>query len=290
MNHELVSIAMPVFNCENTIVSAVRSVLNQTVNNWEVIVIDDGSSDQTVDKLRMFRDTRIHIYQDGIRRGLSYRLNQAVELAAGEYIARMDGDDIAYPNRLEVQLDFMKMHPEVDLVGGGVFVFGAEGQPIGKRTPPHMHEQICRRPISGFPIAHPTYVGKTSWFKKFGYRESAIRCEDQDLLLRAFRSSRFANVSRIVLGYREDRIQLKKILQSRRFLAKSIYEFYRSEGHTFKGAFGVLEQCAKGLVDTTAVATGLNHYLLRHRAGAVSASEIAEWSVVWRESSIGDSM
>ena len=214
----VVSIAMPVRNCERTLKLAVGSILAQTYPSWELLLIDDGSSDGTAEIARSFQDSRIIVYSDGMARGLVARLNQAIALSRAKYFARMDGDDVAYPERLERQLAYLESHPDVDLIGAAILVFGQDGTPLGKRVVRPDHEAICSTPASGFGLAHPTYVGRLEWFRRHGYREQALRCEDQDLLLRTYRCSRFANVPEILLGYREETIALRKLLPARRSL------------------------------------------------------------------------
>lgn len=276
-----ISIGMSVLNNQRTIAQAVRSIIRQTYTDWELLVFDDGSSDGTPEIVRSFGDPRIRLFQDGKNRGLPARLNEAIAAASGEFFARMDGDDVSYPERLEMQLAFMRSHPEVDLVGGGVLVIDEGGRIVGKRMPPVGHEVICRKPVAGFPLAHPTYFGRTGWFARYGYREAAVRCEDQDLLLRSHEQSHFANIGQIVLGYRETRIELPKILKSRRFLARMLYAEFARRGRLLIGLRGMLEQYAKGAVDAIAVLTGAQHRLLRHRARPVDLVDAARWRDVW---------
>src|SRR5512135_1398022 len=113
----LVSIGMPVRNNEATLALAIRSILEQTYTNWELLLIDDGSSDGTLRVMRGFTDERIRIFSDGLSLGLPDRLNQAIDASRGEYFARMDGDDVSYPRRLGRQVDYLRHHPQVDLVG-----------------------------------------------------------------------------------------------------------------------------------------------------------------------------
>ena len=100
--------------------------------------------------------------------------------------------------------------PEVDLAGGWAVLFGGAGAPIGKRADPAAHAAIARWPLYSFKLIHPTFMGKTSWFRRYLYRADAIRCEDHDLLFRACADSRFANLPEIVLGYRQGSINLRK--------------------------------------------------------------------------------
>ncbi len=95
----LISIAMPVYNCETTVAASLRSILLQSYPRWELLVIDDGSTDATLEIVRGFQDPRIRIVADGEHRLLPCRLNQAIAMARGQFFARMDGDDIAYPAR-----------------------------------------------------------------------------------------------------------------------------------------------------------------------------------------------
>ena len=278
----LVSIGMPVRNCQETLQLAIRSLLAQTYLHWELILIDDGSSDETLRIAQSFADPRIKIHSDGEWRGLPARLNQAIALSQGKYFARMDGDDVAYPERFERQVSYLKQHPGVDLVGARVMVFGLDGIPLGKRTVPETHAAICARPIAGFPIVHSTYVGRLEWFQHYGYRQIAVRCEDNDLLLRAYRFSRFANVPEILLGYREERIDLKKILTGRWFSAQALAREFRRQQRPGLAVRAVVEQILKAVLDCVAVGSGLNYRLLRHRAQPITDTERCEWEHVWQ--------
>lgn len=283
MNHSppLVSIAMPVRNCQTTLPLALKSVEAQTYSNWELLLIDDGSSDRTIKALGQICDSRIKICSDGQFVGITARLNQAIEMGRGKYFARMDGDDIAYPERLDRQVDYLERNPSVDLVGCPILVFRNGGIPLGKRNAPEKHNAICRKPFAGFPISHPTYIGRIEWFRRHKYRWEAKRCEDQDMLVRSYRFSRFANVPKILLGYREDRIDLRKVLTSRRFWSRCLFHEFMKQRRPDLAVRGYLEQVAKGILDCTAVVTGLNYRLLQHRAMPISEAERSEWYKVW---------
>src|ERR1700747_664207 len=118
----LVSVGMPVLNCERTLEVAIRSILQQTYENWQMVLVDDGSKDRTVEIARSFTDERSRVIADGFHRGLSARLNQAIILSMGEYFARMDGDDVSYPQRFDAQVRYLEEHPRVDLLGAGILV------------------------------------------------------------------------------------------------------------------------------------------------------------------------
>lgn len=274
-------IAMPVLNCQNTLAITVRSILWQTHSDWELLLIDDGSTDVTLKIARQFGDSRIQVHSDGASQGLPARLNQAITLSQGHYFARMDGDDVAYPERLENQLSFLCDHPEVDLVGTSVLVFGHNGKTIGKRSGPAAHEAICANPQAGFPLVHPTFMGRLEWFKEWRYDVRTGGACDQDLLLRSFSSSRFANLPDILQGYREESIHPAKILSYRKLFAASLYRYFARK-QLLLAARAVLEQVLKGVIDCSAVYSGLNHRLLRHRAKTVSQTEQEQWEAVWQ--------
>ena len=218
---------------------------------------------------------------DGQSKGLPVRLNEAIGLAGGGFYARMDGDDVCYPGRLELQLEFLRSHPEVDLVGGGLLVFGKGGRVIGRRIPPESHREICRRPYSGFPMAHPLFFGKASWFQIWRYSPQVRFGCDQDLLLRSYRSSRFANLPDVLLGYREERVMLRKCYRYRISMCRGLVARPES-GSLSRRALGIALHAAKFMADTLAVSTGLRYHLLRHRARPVTGAEAAEWREVWQ--------
>lgn len=295
----LVSIGMPVRNNERTLALAIRSILNQTYTNWELLLIDDGSSDATPDIARNFAeaDERIRFSSDGQPLGLPERLNQTIAASRGEYFARMDGDDVAYPMRLERQVDYLQRHPEVDLVGAWAIIFGREGVVFGKRTGAEHHEAICNRPHIGFPLIHPTYFGRIEFFRRYGYRSSAVRCEDQEMLLRAHLGAhrndelnrsliKFGNVPSILLGYREEYLDMNKILVSRFYHAKSFLKLFFSLGHPITAFRASVGQGLRAIVDVCAITSGLGYRLLRHRALPVTAAEIEEWDHIWLSHSI----
>ena len=207
---------MSAYNASATVGLAVRSILTQTYQNWELIVVDDGSTDRTADRVLSVKDPRIRFIQEPSgNMGLASRLNQSVHLSRGQYIARMDADDVSYPQRLERQVQFLEEHPDIDLLGTGAVIFTGEGEIVGCYPTACSHEAICRRPWWGFPLAHPTWMGKRMWFLAHPYSEIDIRCEDQTLLLKSFPYSRFAALEEVLLGYRVGQISAGKLGRGR---------------------------------------------------------------------------
>src|SRR6266851_3481475 len=118
-----ISVALAALNSERTLAAAIASLQAQSYGDWELLLMDDGSSDSTLKIAQSFQDLRIRIVADGVHRGLPAQLNRAVQIARGKYLARMDADDIAYPARLQKQVEFLERNPDVDLTAGWVTVF-----------------------------------------------------------------------------------------------------------------------------------------------------------------------
>jgi glycosyltransferase involved in cell wall biosynthesis len=264
-----------------TIEDAIVSVVWQACRKWELLVMDDGSSDASIDLAKKFNDRRIRIIADGVHRGLPAQLNRAVQLAQGEYFARMDADDIAYPSRLQKQVEFLKSHPGVDLVGASVAVFRSDGTLLGTRRFPAGHAEICMRPWAGFPMAHPTWMGRLQWFRQNPYREDAVRMEDRELLFRTYSQSRFANIPEVLLGYREDSLSLGRQLQARKNTCKLTAAYARQHGKFALAGRVIAGQAARIAVETLALSTGLGYKILRHRAMLPTPAEAEEWKRVW---------
>lgn len=271
---------MPVHNCEETIDQAIRSIIWQTYTAWELLIIDDGSSDNTVEMARRHDDPRIKIFADGKKRQLAKRLNQAVKLSKGEFFARMDADDVAFPERIDRQVKFLIKNDDVDMVGSRVLIFDNKGNIVGTYPYKETHDAICLRPWAGFYLPHPTWMGRKSWFLKFPYRESMPKAQDQDLLLRSYHSSRFACIPIYLHGYRVEDVSLKKILMGRLLFIGSLYRVGRKR-NSWQFYYGILEQLAKSLYDLFAILSGLKYRMMKHRALPVNETVSAQWKHLW---------
>jgi glycosyltransferase involved in cell wall biosynthesis len=277
-----VSIAMPVFNCEKTVGDAIRSIQAQTFQDWELIVIDDGSCDRTLAVAKTFEDPRIRLVNGGKNRGLPVRLNEAVGLSRGRYFARMDGDDISYPTRLEQQLSYLQQHPEVDLLGGAISIFDGRGQLMGIRAARLTHDEICGTWWRHCALAHVTWMGSTDWFRKNPYSPEALTTQDREMLMRTQHHSRFAAIPRILVGVREPTISLKKIIPTRWSFVGLMLRQGIQQRRVLRSGLSAASEIAKLALDVFAVGTGLNYRILRHRATLTLDPAIAaEWRSVW---------
>ncbi len=244
----LITVAMSVHNNAGTVGAAIRSILAQSYRNFEFVIVDDGSSDETVRVIASFGDARIRLIQDGLCLGLAARLNQIVDGARGTYIARMDGDDFSYPDRFARQVAFLEAYPNADLLGASAIAFRSTGVILGAFSVPTTHEAIVARPDIGFPIPHPTWMGRTRWFRRVPYSQTLKRGQDQAKLLATFATSRFANLPEPLLGYRQDIPKISHITQSRLPYLRAVARMA-----TQTGEWGLISRAAVQQVGRTAV-------------------------------------
>ena len=187
MNVPAVSVILPAHNCDQYIGKAIESVLHQTFTDFELIIINDGSSDRTGEIIRSFSDPRILYHFNNSKMGLVFNLNKGIDLARGRYIARMDGDDIAGPERFEKQITYLDNKRNVDLLATVVSLIDENAIPCGtwKSDERNISEKEIREYLpKDNCIAHPTVMGKSDIFKKYKYDPKQSQSEDYDLWLR----------------------------------------------------------------------------------------------------------
>lgn len=193
-----ISVILPCYNAESTISEAIQSILTQTFSDFELIVIDDGSRDHSANIVESFNDTRILFIKNEKNLGLIRTLNKGIDLASGEYIARMDADDIALPERFAKQVCFLDTHPEVALLGTGYECFPKTKTiiPIEKPTLLDM--------LKACPFGHPTVMFRRKKFLEAGLRYDLNypHAEDYELWSRAIRVFTCCNLQEPLLKYR----------------------------------------------------------------------------------------
>ncbi len=266
-----------------TVGPAIRSLVRQTFSAWELVLIDDGSRDDGAERVAEFRDRRIRIVRHAESKGLARRLNEAVELARGEFIARMDIDDICYPERLAEQVGLLRSDPGLDLVASKALVFRRRGEIMGVMSTPTTHDEIVARPYRGFIFPHPTWCGKAAWFRKHRYDESMRVTQDQDLLLRSAASSRFAAVDKILLGYRKERMDIQKSIRGRALYSRAIWQHARHSGAYARAVSGILLHFSKVAAEIAATGLGAEEWLLKRKLPPLTPEEAAQWRAVWSE-------
>lgn len=248
----LVTIAMPIYNAGCYLRPAVASILKQTFPDWELIIIDDGSTDDAAAGLHDLHDPRIRLLRDGRNKGLAARLNEAIDLAAGRYFARMDQDDISYPERLARQLAVLEGDPGVDLVAVRCVAIDAGNVLVGALPFALTHEEICARPWRGFHVAHPTWMGRTEWFRRHRYAAPGpYLCEDQELLLRSYLNSCFATVPEILFAYRvRGRIDWWRAFRTRKTWLRVQLRYFLGARQWHYALFSLVAFAARVVLDT----------------------------------------
>lgn len=219
INQPLVTIAIPIYNADSFLRDAIQSCINQTYKKWELLLMCDGSTDNStiIANEMALKDSRIRVIDDGENRGLIYRLNQSIAIAKGEFYARMDADDIMYITRIEEQIKFFKNYPDADVVGTSIMTIDDKNNIIGSG--------FYQGVVSSF--VHPSVMGKTLWFKNNPYAKWPLRAEDKELWLRTFTTSKFYTIGKPLLFYREFGIPtFSKYFSSQKTLLK-IYAKYK---------------------------------------------------------------
>ncbi len=280
----LVSVALPVLNGADHLPLAVQSILDQTFTNWELLLIDDGSTDNSLSTLPQPLDQRIHVVRHSANRGLVACLNEAIDLARGPLFARMDHDDFAHPERLKRQVDFLESHPEVDLLGTKCVYLGEGDTVFGEMPYAITHEEICLQPWRGFYLAHPTWMGRIEWFRRYRYvQPKGYRIEDQQLLLRAHADSRFHTLPETLLAYRiPDRVPFSKLLNARLALFGVQNRYFADNGelgNRFRAGLVLLMRIA---LDISLMGSSPAWAHARRKTGAVSSGQKNEWAELIR--------
>lgn len=199
-NHPRITVLMPVYNCELYIKESIDSILNQTFSDFEFIIIDDASTDETLSIIRSYDDNRIKLIKKPLNTGYTNSLNHGLSIAKGEYIARMDGDDISLPERFAKQVAFLDTNPETVLIGTFFKIIGRDKI----ITVPEYHDAIKLAMLKDCCIAHPTVIIRKSCLDKFSliYDEKKEPAEDYDLWTRLLAVGKLHNLQEVLLHYR----------------------------------------------------------------------------------------
>lgn len=203
INKEIkVTVLMPVYNGEKYLREAIDSILSQTFSGFEFLIINDGSTDRSVEIINSYEDPRIRLIDNDGNLGVAATLNEGLKLAEGKYIARMDCDDVSLPTRLEKQVEFMDSHPLVGISGTWIEMVGAREGCIWKT--PVTHEKIVCTLLFESALAHPSVIIRKSVvdINRLEYDPSFKHVEDYELWLRASRFTRLANLGEVHLLYR----------------------------------------------------------------------------------------
>ena len=210
-NNVVISVIMSVYNASEYLVECMDSIINQTFDRFEFIIIDDCSTDNTCAMIEAYKDPRIRLYKNEVNEGLTRNLNKAIALSNGKYIARMDADDISLPKRFERQYEFMEKNPDVGLCGTWYEIFGDYEKVVQYKTD---HDEIVLKLLYQTQFSHPSVMMRKEVLDRFNikYNTHYTTAQDYELWPRMTMVCRVTNVPEVLLRYRfhSENISTKK--------------------------------------------------------------------------------
>ena len=222
-----ISIIMSVYNLEDFLTAAIESILDQTFADFEFIIINDASTDNSEIIIEKFarKDKRIKVITNNQKIGLTKSLNKGIKIACGEYLARMDGDDIALPKRLKRQVEFMKKNKDLAFCGTNVILVDEKGKKLKQKKLPLSSKKIRSQVMHFCPFIHPTLFFRQNVLLSAGkYNENFQFAQDYELILRLLEKFKGANINEPLLYYRvglNKAISLKNLKKQEYFALKA---------------------------------------------------------------------
>jgi len=269
----MVSIGLPFFNPGKFLYIAAASVFAQYFGDWELVLVDDGSTDGSLSVAQRIRDPRVRVYSDGARRGLAERLNEIAREAKGKYLARLDADDFMHPDRLCSQVSRLEECEEMELCGGSMFALDRDNVPIGVREArnyPTSPYGVMLRP----PLAHATVIGRREWFVNNPYNVKLWRAEDYELWCRTIPPTRWCNVEEPVYYYRcFSSFGVKKYVRSTIAGLRAILMHGPGRVGRVRTAWLLARRVAKMLAHAGGAAFGLTDFMLRSSMRRMTRAE-----------------
>ena len=242
----LVSVITPVYNREKYLVKCIESILNQTYENFEFIIIDDNSSDLTVNIIKdyLLRDSRIKFLENNKNLGATLSFNRGLDIAKGKYIARMDSDDISFLDRFKKQVDIFESWHDLEVLGTGAVLIDHKENEIGRKQFPSNFKKISNIIETGVPVFDPSVMMRSSTLKEInGFDNRLAPADDYHLWLTLFKQKKIiSNIDDYLIKYRLHDSNLSKVASreqlQKSFLALKIYnsnfstdEFFNQKNH-----------------------------------------------------------
>lgn len=225
-----ITVFMPVYNAEKYLRESIESVLSQTYQDFEFLIIDDGSIDRSRDIIQSYRDDRI-IFK-ALNHNFIDTLNKGLEIADGKYVARMDADDIMLPERLQVQYEYMESNPDVDACGGYIEFIDYKDCQLKRPTSP---DELLTTLILYSPIANPTSMIRKKRIvdNKIRYQHKYIYAEDYKFWTEVAKYGKLANIPQVLLKYRTSKTQVSTVYSKEQAeltqeIQKEMIEFFMS--------------------------------------------------------------
>lgn len=252
--------------------TTLKSVFAQTFTDWELILMDDGSTDGSIEYAKNINDPRVRVYVDGKSQGLSARLNQMIQITQAPYFFRMDADDIMHPNRLEKQYQALINYDNMTVVGTAAYSIDEDSKILGFRKS-RSEQKYGFNAIQSF--IHPTVAASTSWFRENFYSENFIyqRCEDTELWCRTTETTKFVNLAEPLLYYREEKsLSIEKYAGTSLGLIFLIIEQFRYSRLQFIRLY--TKEFIKLSLALILDSLGLSSYLISRRSTSLNIEQL----------------
>lgn len=212
-NQPILTVFTPTYNLEPYIEETINSILNQTQTDFEYLIVDDGSSDRTVEIIKSIKDSRIRLIQNSSNKGISYNRNIAIEEAKGKYLAMIDGDDLALPKRFKKQIDFLENNREYGIIGTGVININSLGQELNQEIVYNIpDDQIPSRMLFNNYIATSSVMLRTEIIGSIRFKKDFLVGEDYEVWLQIIRKCKIGHIREPLTKYRihDNSISIKK--------------------------------------------------------------------------------
>jgi glycosyltransferase involved in cell wall biosynthesis len=196
-----VTIGLPFYNPGDRFVYALKSIFIQTFEDWELILVNDGSRDGSVEVARSLKDPRIRLFDDNANRGLAVRLNEITQVSRGDILVRMDADDLMHPDRVALLVSKLDSDRSLDLVSSAFVSLDKKLSALGRSSRDGGSRVTDYDFFKNGGIMHPTIAARRAWFEQNPYRPEYVRAEDRELFVRTCRTTRMGFIDRPIYYY-----------------------------------------------------------------------------------------
>lgn len=281
----MLTIGLPFYNNEKTLANAIKSVLAQTYQYWELILVNDGSTDNSYKIAKDFSksDNRIKLLSDGVNKGLIYRLNQIIDVADGKYIARMDSDDMMMPTKLESQMEVLLKNKLIDVIDTAAYTIDDNDNPTGMRGMTDLSTWNRKKTFKNVLLFHPTVIAKTSWYRQNKYNQQFVRSEDFELWCRTFEYTVFERIYQPLFLYREGKVNIRNYTASNRTHRKMLRMYYKGVLSKKEVWYEIVKSHLKSNLYRIFAILNLQDRLTANRNNKLTAAQIEEVKTVLKK-------
>ncbi|MHB9035558.1 MAG: glycosyltransferase family 2 protein [Armatimonadota bacterium] len=272
-----ITIGVPFYNCEDTLLDTIKSIYAQTFQDWELILADDASTDGSLAIAESIKDSRVRVIRSKTNQGVAARRADIVEIADTEYLAWQDADDIMHPDRLAVQYDYLQKHPEVSIVDAWVYRMDTHHHiwGISRRDASNLEP---KRIVLAPPLDNSSTLGRTEIYKRYRFDPSLRRCEDWDLWIRAMHEHKYAHIMRPLI-YRQvldeqGRPFQQKDLRSMSYVRTMLLRHGPKTLGWPRTIGAIVQNYARAIVRGMFIAVGLQSLLRTERISKVAIEEL----------------